>query len=97
MLKQLIFADSIIKIPGIERINRDSKLVSHRIQIHTAHIERFVADDLRRTEFINLIHQTAAVRKFCDKIISGRNICDCNSIAVCNIDDTHDVIILRFI
>ena len=38
-----------------------------------------------------------AVRKFCDKIISGRNICDCNSIAVCNIDDTHDVIILRFI
>jgi len=97
MLQQFLPAHGIIKIPGIQRINCNPQFLFHRIQIHTAHIKSLIADDLRWREFINLIHQPAAVRKFRHKIISCRNICNGHSVPVCNIDNAHNIIILRLI
>ena len=97
VLQEFLSANLIVKIPGVQRIDRNAQPVFHAVQIHPAHIERLVADDLRRRKTIDLIHKLCAVFKFCHKIVAGGDIRHRNSVPVCNVDDTHDIIILRFV
>lgn len=94
MIQKLLSAYCIIKIPCIQRVYRDSQPVFHSFQIHTAHIERFIADDLRRREPVDLIHQLRAVLNLGHKVIPCRDISHRDSVTVRNIDNTHDVIVL---
>ena len=46
MFQQFISAQLIIKIPGVKGIDRDTQPVFEIVQVHPAHIERLIADDL---------------------------------------------------
>ena len=46
MIQELLSAYRIVKIPYIQRIDRDPQPLFHTVQVHAAHVERFIADDL---------------------------------------------------
>ena len=46
MIQELLPAYRIVKIPCIQRIDRDPQPVFHTVQVHAAHVERFIADNL---------------------------------------------------
>ena len=48
MLQQFLAAHCIVKIPGIQRIDGDPKPLPQAVQIHSAHVVRLIADNLRR-------------------------------------------------
>ena len=93
MIQKLLPAHRIVEIPGVQRIDRDAESVFHTVQIHSAHVKGFVADDLRRRETADLVHQFPAVRELGHKIIPGGDIRYGNAVAVRDINDAHDIIV----
>ena len=74
MFHQRPSAQVIVKIPVLQRINGNSHPRLHILQIDAAHIKGFIADDLCRRKFRDLIHQLSVAVKLRHKIIPGRNI-----------------------
>ena len=97
MFQQLFSAQRIVKIPGLQRINGNAQPVFQAVQVHSAHIKSFIADNFRRHESADLVHQPGAVRQLRHQIFSGGNIRDRNTVPVRNIDNTHNIIIFRLI
>ena len=71
--------------------------MTHVFQIHATHIKALIADNLGRRKFIDLIDQLALGVHFCDIIVAGGNIRKGNPIFICQVDNTHNVIVFGFI
>ena len=97
MLQKVLSAHPIVKIPGIQRIQRDLKPFLEVFQIHPAHIKRLVADDLGRAESGDLVLKLSAVGQLRHEVIPCGHIRHRNPVTVRQVYDTHDIIIFGFI
>ena len=76
VFSQCALAQTIIKIPVIQRENTDTKAVFQIFCINSAHKKSVIADDFRRDEFVDLIQKFLRLVYFCQKTVTGCNICD---------------------
>ena len=81
----------------IKRRNREVIAIFHVVEADPGHHECVVADDLRRSKLVNLVKKGALRGYLCHQKISGRDIRDGHSHLVIEIDDSHQVIVLRLI
>ena len=87
----------IPEIPGVKRRYRNIHPVLHIFNVNSAHVKRFIADNLGRCKAVQFIEKLSLVVHFRHKEISCCHIGRCNSIFVRKIDDTHQIIVLRLI
>ena len=67
------------------------------LQVDPAHIERLVADDLRRGKLVNLVQKVSLSLHLRHQIIAGGNVAGADAEYVPHIDDPHKVVVLRFV
>ena len=97
MLHQCLSTECIVKIPGVQRIDGDSKPVFQIIQIHSAHIERLITNDLRGHKFRKFVHHFSGRFDFCDHVFTCRYISNRQPETICDVYDTHDIVVFRLI
>ena len=93
MFHQCFVAEFIIKIPGIQGVNRNIHPVFQIIHIYAADHQRLITDDLRRCVFIDLIHQFSALVHFSDIAFAGADIRNTDAKMIFHINDTHKIIV----
>ena len=93
MLFQCSYAQIIIKIPALQRIQGNIQPVLDLIQVHAAHAERFITDDFRRRELVYLVQKGSDLIHFRHHKITGGHIRDSYAEPVGEIDNCHNIVI----
>ena len=83
-------ADRIIEISGIHRLDQDPESAAEFIHIQTGHDERFAADDLARSDLIDLICEGSQFVDFRQNELPGRDVAGGDPEPVLHTDDAHE-------
>ena len=83
-------ADRIVEISGIHRLDQDSESAAELIHVQTGHDERFAADDLARSDLIDLIREGSQFVDLRQNELPCRDIAGGDSEPVLHADDAHE-------
>ena len=93
MFHQDFVAELIVKIPGIQGIDRNIHPVFQIIHINAADHQRLIADDFRRCVFIDLIYQLPALVHLGDIAFAGADVSNTDAKMIFHIHDAHKIIV----
>ena len=93
MSRQRTFGQLVIKIPVLQRVNRNPQPVFKLLHIRAAHQKTLVADNFGRGKLCNLVGEPPPAVHLCHKIIARRDVRDGNSEFVRKTDNAHNIIV----
>ena len=93
VVEQGLSADRIPKVARIHSFDHNSQPAAQILNIETGHKERFIADDFRWGELIDLIGQFRGLVDFRQHELSCRHVTGSYAEPVFRADDTHEEIV----
>ena len=97
MLHQAADTVILIKIMRLQCKHRDMKPPFQILQINSADNQRIIADDLRRSIFIDLVKQLLMILHLCQIIIPCGDICNRHTDPAFKVSNTHQIVVLRLL
>ena len=97
MQKKRLARHIISEIPRIKRRNCNAKPLLHILNVNSTHIKWLIAHDLGRSKTVQFVEKLALAVHFRHEEITGRHIRGRDTVFVRQIDDAHQIIVLRLV